>query len=505
MPTKPVAPSLESPVKLTSSALRPVMPEEQRARVVEAVIGAIKGSALGTRISTKKVRTILEQQLDRFCDGVSFDFGPIVQHALRVPGVSPADCASAVHRLKLALAREALSVLAPELPAVLPRPKNAPVTASRLGAMLLEARLVTAGQLDRALQLQASFGGRLGSHLLKIGAIAEGALAHFLALQLNVPAVDRAQLDALTRDQLRAIPSDLARKHRVVALGMSRGALKVAMVDPKDKAALEELAAATGHKILPMIAAETHLLRLLEDHYGALTARPREISVASIDVGGGEDFQVVHTSQRADRPRRKPEAEARPDLRPSEPPSAGAAVSLEDRGHFFQTERPDLLSDASNLEDLAMELSRVGDEAAVLRTALRMLSTAFQVCFAMSADAEALSGSAQLGCAIPDEELKKVRLLQKDTRLCQRAAERGHVSGAVAETEVDRRLLMTLGLDADKKLVCVPIGERGSVGFLLASNYRGEDPRDAVALAETVRIKAAIALEIVGLKRKLRA
>lgn len=440
MPTRPSLPKLALAPPPPQASLH-ALPAERRARAIEAMVQAIGLSSLGTRISTKKVRRLLDDRFERFCDGRVFDFTPIYHHVLGIEGVTTDDCADAIARLRLALEQCDLELSAPELKrSGLPRPSNAPPpkTASTLGALLLEARIVTEAQLDAALRHQASFGGRLGSHLLKMGCLADGALAHFLGMQLNLPAVDKIALRGIARDVLRSVPAELVRKHRAVPVAFSKGALKIAMVDPRDQEALREIGAHCSHKLLPMVAAEALIEAVLEEHFGSRSVRPRSISVAAIDVGDGEDFQVVHTSQRPERARRSsappPPSVAGVVPRPSaSPASAGAAISVENRGHFFQAARPDLISDERSLDDVATDLGRASDAAAVARIAGRMMATRFEQAIVFVQDGLTIVGAAHHGAAIPEEELRKIRLHLEDAPLFARAAQRRQTSLATSE------------------------------------------------------------------------
>lgn len=516
MPTRPSLPKLAlAPPPPPPPPGPGPLPADRRARAIEAMVQAIGQSSLGARISTKKVRRLLDDRFERFCDGRVFDFTPIYHHVLGIEGVSSDDCADAIARLRLALELCDLELSAPELKrSGLPRPSNAPPPkkARALGALLLEARIVTEAQLDTALRHQASFGGRLGSHLLKMGCLADGALAHFLGMQLNLPAVDKIALRGVARDVLRSVPAELVRKHRAIPVAFSKGALKIAMVDPRDQEALREIGAHCGHKLLPMVGAEALIEAVLEEHFGSRSVRPRSISVAAIDVGDGEDFQVVHTSQRPERA--APRSSAPPpsplgsgaDLRPSASPpaGAGATISVENRGHFFQAARPDLISDERKLDDVATDLGRASDAGAVARIAGRMMATRFEQAIVFVQDGAAIVGAAHHGAAIPEEELRKIRLHLEDAPLFARAAQRRQTSLATSESSFDRALLASLGLDPGVACLCLPIGEEEAVGFVLAMGDRQRDPRSASLVAEQVRQKSEIALKILDLKRQLR-
>jgi hypothetical protein len=488
--TAPILPRLreESPVKLSSSHLVPVIDEPLRSDVIDAVIEAIRRSPLARRVSSKKVRAVLERSLERFCDGARFDFGPIARRALELPGVSADDCRQAATLLRRALAAHLILVESGEI-------DRAEVPSRRrLGALLLENRTITAAQLEEALARQASLGGRLASHLLQLRAATEGALAHVLGLQLNVPAADPSSLRRLSHQTLALLPAELCRRHRVLPIGAGRGAIRVVMSDPTDAAAREAIAAHSGLKVLPSIVLEHRLDALLADAYGRPRAAPRAISMVGLDAGAGEDFQVIHTST----PRRR---RGLPQLG-APAPAAGAAITVEDRDDFLQAERGDLVQDRAKAEDLARDLGRALDRAAVLRVGAQMLATAWGKAAAFLVADGAAVGCAEVGTTRTEEELRRIMLSIEHCPLLSAAAARGSpLSGRVVEGSLEHGLLVSLGAQSDAPLICVPIFDRGAlVGIVL-----GVEPAATPAgdLAQRIQAQAAIALQIVALRAQL--
>ncbi|PTL35100.1 type II secretion system protein GspE [Candidatus Methylomirabilis limnetica] len=150
----------------------------------------------------------------------------------------------------------------------------------RVGEMLLKANLITPEQLDQALAKQKTTGGRIGVVLAKLGYIDEDEIASCLGRQYGVPSVDlnTIKIDPLV---LNLISGEVARKHQIVPLSWSGSSLTVAMADPSDFGAIDELRFITGHNIQPMVAPKATIQNTLNRYYNS----------AEVAQGLVKDFQ----------------------------------------------------------------------------------------------------------------------------------------------------------------------------------------------------------------------
>jgi hypothetical protein len=137
----------------------------------------------------------------------------------------------------------------------------------RLGTLLIRRGIITAQQLDQAVQCQVLFGGRLGSNLLELGFVTEDQLRDLLVEKGKLPAVGRERLADLSADLIKLVPRGLASKHKLVPVSLAEGVLSVAMLDPYRESAVRALTEATGLKISPLIALEMDLAWALEKYY----------------------------------------------------------------------------------------------------------------------------------------------------------------------------------------------------------------------------------------------
>ncbi|RKZ22946.1 type IV-A pilus assembly ATPase PilB [bacterium] len=136
----------------------------------------------------------------------------------------------------------------------------------RIGQMLLRAGVINETQLKEALRRQREKGGRLGSHLIELGYVSEEKLVEFLSKQLEVPGVVLSGYP-LDREILNIITPDLAQKYEVVPLKREGKVLHVAMVNPLDVFAADEIRFRTGYEVKPYVAAERSIKKILEEHY----------------------------------------------------------------------------------------------------------------------------------------------------------------------------------------------------------------------------------------------
>jgi type IV pilus assembly protein PilB len=143
--------------------------------------------------------------------------------------------------------------------------------AERIGEILIDAKLITREQLQRALDEQRSHGGRVGYHLVKLGFVNELVLARSLARRYKVPAVDltRSEIDPAL---VRLVPPEIAIQHLVLPLKREGRSLYVAMADPTNLRVIDDLKFRTRSDIVPVIAGEYTLRTMIEQMYPVAAA-----------------------------------------------------------------------------------------------------------------------------------------------------------------------------------------------------------------------------------------
>jgi hypothetical protein len=139
---------------------------------------------------------------------------------------------------------------------------------AKLGQLLVARGWITVQQLTRALKTQNVAGGRLGTCLLEMDALHEDLLLKGLSEHLGVPAAGVEDLRGIPEEVLSLIPERLARRLRAVPFRIEVGRLDVALMDPRNLSAQDEIAFASGKRVKIYVADEARILEALERYYG---------------------------------------------------------------------------------------------------------------------------------------------------------------------------------------------------------------------------------------------
>lgn len=134
--------------------------------------------------------------------------------------------------------------------------------------MLLRAGLITEADLYRAVDLQRQRGGKVSSALLALDVITEDDLIEFLALELGLPTVSLDEID-VDAEALKLIPAQTARKYMAIPFNRVDSSLQVAMSDPTDLGAIDDLKFRTNLAIDVSIATESQIRKSLDKYYGS--------------------------------------------------------------------------------------------------------------------------------------------------------------------------------------------------------------------------------------------
>src|SRR5579862_3178594 len=171
--------------------------------------------------------------------------------------------------------------------------------AVRLGELLLREKRITAAQLQEALGHQRSNGGRLGSSLVKLGFVRDDDISAVLSRQYGVPAITLSQftLDAAI---VRLVPAETANKYHVIPVSRSGTTLTLAMIDPTNVFAMDDIKFMTGLHVEAAVASE-HAVRDAIDRYyakaatmsGPLASDLANKALEDLEPTGGEHIEVL--------------------------------------------------------------------------------------------------------------------------------------------------------------------------------------------------------------------
>ncbi len=174
---------------------------------------------------------------------------------------------------------------------------------SRIGDILIELGYLTSDRLEQAIRGQNGNGTRFGEYLCRLGLIHEEDLTHALAVQCGIARVQLADRE-IPEEALRRLPADLAQRYQALPLAVRGGRIEVAMADPFDPRALEDLSAVCGVEIEPSYARPSELAEAIRRHYGTSAARMADslaTEPAAAATAEGED-SVGHLHELAREP-----------------------------------------------------------------------------------------------------------------------------------------------------------------------------------------------------------
>src|SRR5436309_5033553 len=140
----------------------------------------------------------------------------------------------------------------------------------RLGDLLVADGLLTAEQLKKALAEQKGSPEKIGTVLIRLNLINEDQLIGFLSRQHGVPSITLAQLD-INQDVVKLVPAPIARKYEVIPVRKMGNSLALAMADPTNVFALDDIAFMTNLQVVPLVASQTAIKKAVDRNYDSKT------------------------------------------------------------------------------------------------------------------------------------------------------------------------------------------------------------------------------------------
>ena len=140
--------------------------------------------------------------------------------------------------------------------------------AVRIGELLLKEKRITSEQLQEALSYQRSNGGKLGANLVKLGFVKDEEITSLLSKQYGVPSISLNQFE-IDPVVIKLVPAETAHKYQIIPLSRVGATLTIAMTDPTNVFALDDLKFMTGYNVEPVVAWETAVLDAIQKYYGA--------------------------------------------------------------------------------------------------------------------------------------------------------------------------------------------------------------------------------------------
>jgi type IV pilus assembly protein PilB len=145
----------------------------------------------------------------------------------------------------------------------------------RLGDLLVREKIISSDQLEKALKNQKETGGRLGSILVKLGYLTDEDVTNFLSRQYGVPAINLNYFE-IDPAVVKLVPQETAKRYQILPLSRVGASLTIAMVDPTNVFAMDDIKFMTGFNIEPVVASETSIMEGIEKAYVTAAPEPEE-------------------------------------------------------------------------------------------------------------------------------------------------------------------------------------------------------------------------------------
>jgi|KBSSwiStaDraftv2_1062776.scaffolds.fasta_scaffold15936_6 type IV pilus assembly protein PilB len=152
----------------------------------------------------------------------------------------------------------------------------------RIGELLLKEKRITPDQLQQALNHQKANGGKLGHNLVSLGLVKDEEITALLSRQYGVPSINLTQFE-IDPSVIKLIPADTAQKYQIVPLSRAGATLTIAMTDPTNVFAMDDIKFMTGYNVEPVVASEVAVIDAITKYY----PNGGKAAVTAIQTGSG--------------------------------------------------------------------------------------------------------------------------------------------------------------------------------------------------------------------------
>src|SRR6266540_5847741 len=162
--------------------------------------------------------------------------------------------------------------------------------AVRIGELLLKEKRITPAQLQEALTYQKTNGGKLGFNLVKLGFVKDEEITALLSKQYGVPSINLTQFE-IDAGIIKLIPAETAHKYQIIPLSRSGATLTIAMTDPTNVFAMDDIKFMTGYNVEPVVASEAAVTAAIQKYYSKVGGSGGNGNGAA--VGGASALEVA--------------------------------------------------------------------------------------------------------------------------------------------------------------------------------------------------------------------
>lgn len=180
-------------------------------------------------------------------------------------------------------------------------------TGDRLGELLVQEDLISPEQLETALAEQKVSGGRLSYHLSRLGYLEESELADILSKQYGVPSINLSEFE-IDLDVIKLIPREVVEKYKIIPISRADSSLIIAMVDPSNILAIDDIKFLTGYNIEAVVATEDSIMNAIDKYYDVSDSGLEDV----LEEFDEEDLELIQTETDIDETELKAASEDAP-------------------------------------------------------------------------------------------------------------------------------------------------------------------------------------------------
>ena len=169
----------------------------------------------------------------------------------------------------------------------------------RLGELLTKASLISQDQLKEALRVQKETGGKLGETLIKLGFVSEEDITECLSQQFGVPSINLQHFE-IDSSVIKLIPADVARKYNILPVNKTGATITIAMADPTNVFAMDDIKFMTGYNVEPVVASELGIKAAIDNYYGTTSSLELKKVMEDLQQSESADLEVLEEEEDLD-------------------------------------------------------------------------------------------------------------------------------------------------------------------------------------------------------------
>ncbi|NVN89210.1 MAG: hypothetical protein HXX11_01290 [Desulfuromonadales bacterium] len=368
----------------------------------------------------------------------------------------------------------------------------------KLGELLLREKLITAKQLEVALKNQVVFGIRLGSALIEMGYVEEDALARVLSTKLGVPFVGSSELSSIPRDVINDFSRAMVIRYQVMPFKLERNRLGLAMTNPNDLKAIEEISFITGHVVQPYVAPDVQISHAQAKYYRISESDARYQHIAELkrlkDKADREQEETVAISAMT---------ETGEMLNVLIPAEFEDFASLNDVLND-ESSLPQVPKNPDNLESISLELAEARSRDDVADVLVRYLGREFGTGALFVLRGTVAMGWRGVTKGSMIDDIKSLSLVMSKPSVLRDVVEtRAFALGPLVSTPENLRILQVLALADDTPLFAVPVIMMGKAVAVVLVEADMDDLVPRLNELQNLIRKMSLAFEMLIVKNKI--